>query len=103
MLRAVTSRSTFAFTCAMLFAATIPAQQSTSPLGNVLGARALPGENGFNAVIATSNVDIYVQEASGAPVEGITVITLKTLSGQFYRQPRIKARFLSVKNWDPRT
>ena len=101
MLRALTYRSTFAFTCAMLFAATIPAQQSTSPLGNVLGARALPGENGFNAVIATSNVDIYVQEASGAPVEGITVITLKTLSGQFYRQATTKAGYLRFNDVAP--
>ncbi len=101
MLRTLTYRSTFAFTCAMLFAATIPAQQSTSPLGNVLGARALPGENGFNAVIATSNVDIYVQEASGAPVEGITVITLKTLSGQFYRQATTKAGYLRFNDVAP--
>lgn len=86
---------------AMLSPATVPAQQSTSPLGNVLGARALPGENGFNAVIATSNVDIYVQEAGGAPVENVAVVTLLTLSGQFYRQGTTKAGYIRFNDVAP--
>ena len=101
MLRTLVCRFASIIISAMLFAATIAAQESTSPLGNVLGARALPGENGFNAVIATSNVDIYVQEAGGAPVENVAVVTLLTLSGQFYRQATTKAGYVRFNDVAP--
>jgi tetratricopeptide (TPR) repeat protein len=67
----------------------------------VLGARGLPGETGFDAVIATANVDIYVQEASGAPVESLAVVTLRTLAGQFYRQGTTKAGYVRFNDVAP--
>jgi hypothetical protein len=56
MCRAVSLRVLSLSVVAMLLAATAPAQQSTSPMGNGLNARARPGNTGFDAVIDTSNV-----------------------------------------------
>jgi hypothetical protein len=53
---------------AIFLPATAPAQQSTSQLGNVLNAPGRPGNTGFDAVIDTSNVDVYLQQQNGAPI-----------------------------------
>jgi hypothetical protein len=75
--------------CAAPFRAAFPAQQPVA--GDQLGGRGLPGTGGLNAVVATAQLEIHVQEATGAPVEGVAVVTLTNLAGQFYRQGTTKA------------
>ena len=96
---------TFAYRCiilpiavAMFFAAAAAAQQSTSQLGNVLGARERPGNNGFDAVIETANVDVYLQQQNGAPIEGVAVVSLLNLAGQVYRQVTTKEGHLTFND-----
>lgn len=67
-------------------AASALGQQSTSPLGNVLNARPGAGNTGFDAVIGTSTLDIYLQQQDGAPMQGVVVVTILNLAGQVYRQ-----------------
>ena len=78
-----------------VFAMVASAQESTSPLGNVLGVRARPGNNGFDAVVETASLDIYLQQQSGLPIEGVAVVTLLNLSGQVYRQVTTKEAHLT--------
>jgi hypothetical protein len=66
-----------------------------------LGARGLPGTGGLNAVVATSQLEIHVQEPTGAPVEGVAVVTLTNLGGQFYRQGTTKAGYITFNNVAP--
>jgi tetratricopeptide (TPR) repeat protein len=84
-----------------LFPATAPAQQSTSQLGNVLSARPQPGNTGFDAVIETSNLDVYLQQQNGAPVEGVVVVTLLNLAGHVYRQTTTKEAHLRFNDIAP--
>jgi hypothetical protein len=65
--------------CAAIAPATLLAQQPVAADG--LGARGLPGTGGLNAVVATSQLEIHVQEPTGAPVEGVAVVTLTNLGG----------------------
>jgi tetratricopeptide (TPR) repeat protein len=67
-------------------AASALGQQSTAPLGNVLNARPGTGITGFDAVIGTSNLDIYLQLQDGAPIQGVVVVTMLNLAGQVYQQ-----------------
>ena len=61
-------------------------QESTSSLGNVLNARPGTGNTGFDAVIATSNLDVYLQQQDGTPNHGVVVVSTLNLSGQVYQQ-----------------
>jgi len=94
-------RTTFSAVLGMLFATTAAAQQSTSTMGNVLGARSLPGNSGFDAVIETANLDIYLQQQNGAPIQGFAVVTLINLSGQVYRQVTTKDAHLVFNDIAP--
>ena len=101
MHRAV-SRRILPFLAGMTFLAqSASAQQSTSGLGNVLNNRGLPGEGGLNAIIATANLDLYIQEAGGGPVEGLAVVTLITLSGQVYRQGNATTGYIRFSDIAP--
>jgi tetratricopeptide (TPR) repeat protein len=100
MLRARTYRCILlSIACASFFATEALAQQATS--GNALGNRGLPGEGGLHSVIATANVDIYVQEPNGAPVESLAVVTLMTLAGQVYQQGTTKAGYVRFNDLPP--
>ena len=101
MLRAITYATVFVIACAVLFAERTRAQESTSPYGNVLGARSLPGENGFNAVVETSSVEIYLRQQSGAPIEGVAMVSLINLAGQVYRQATTKEGHLTFNGVAP--
>src|SRR6266446_790640 len=85
--------------CASVLSAEALAQTATS--GNALGNRGLPGEGGLHSVIATANVDIYVQEPNGAPVESLAVVTLTTLAGQVYQQGTTKAGYVRFNDVPP--
>jgi len=85
--------------CAATFPAGLSAQQPVA--GDGLGARGLPGTGGLNAVVATSQLEIHVQEPTGAPVEGVAVVTLTNLGGQFYRQGTTKAGYITFNNVAP--
>jgi tetratricopeptide (TPR) repeat protein len=85
--------------CAAIAPATLSAQQPVAADG--LGARGLPGTGGLNAVVATSQLEIHVQEPTGAPVEGVAVVTLTNLAGQFYRQGTTKAGNITFNNVAP--
>jgi tetratricopeptide (TPR) repeat protein len=85
--------------CAAPFRAAFPAQQPVA--GDQLGGRGLPGTGGLNAVVATAQLEIHVQEATGAPVEGVAVVTLTNLAGQFYRQGTTKAGYITFNNVAP--
>ena len=85
--------------CTSFFPAEALTQTATS--GNALGNRGLPGEGGLHSVIATANVDIYVQEANGAPVESLAVVTLTTLAGQVYQQGTTKAGYVRFNDLPP--
>src|SRR6202140_4188456 len=87
--------------CALVFPAGVCGQQDTGPLGNVLGNRGLPGEGGFHNVIDTSNVEVYIQQPGGAPIEGVAVVTLYSLSGQFYRQGTTKTGVMRFNDVAP--
>jgi tetratricopeptide (TPR) repeat protein len=100
MLRARTYRCILlSMACATHCPAGSTAQQATS--GNALNNRGLPGEGGLASVIATANVDIYVQEPNGAPVESLAVVTLTTLAGQVYRQGTTKAGYVRFNDVAP--
>jgi tetratricopeptide (TPR) repeat protein len=100
MFRASTYRRILlSMACATLFPSDALAQQATS--GNALNNRGLPGEGGLASVIATANVDIYVQEPNGAPVESLAVVTLTTLAGQVYRQGTTKAGYVRFNDVPP--
>jgi tetratricopeptide (TPR) repeat protein len=100
MLRARTYRCIqLSIACASLFATEALGQQATS--GNALGNRGLPGEGGLHSVIATANVDIYVQEPNGAPVESLAVVTLMTLADQVYQQGTTKAGYVRFNDVPP--
>jgi len=64
-------------------------------------AAGLPGTGGLNAVVATSQLEIQVQEQTGAPVQGVAVVTLTNLAGQFYRQGTTKAGYITFNNVAP--
>ena len=66
-----------------------------------MGGRGLPGTGGLNAVVATAHLDIYVQEANGAPVESLAVVTLTNLAGQVYRQGTTKAGYVRFNDVAP--
>lgn len=103
MLRAFTNRCiSLSALIAIVFTAAAAAQQSTSPLGNVLNTPARPGNNGFDAVVDTASLDIYLQQQSGLPIEGVAVVTLLNLSGQVYRQVTTKEAHLTF-NYIPST
>ena len=85
--------------CAATFPAGLSAQQPVA--GDGLGARGLPGTGGLNAVVATAQLEIHVQEPTGAPVEGVAVVTLTNLGGQFYRQGTTKAGYITFNNVAP--
>jgi tetratricopeptide (TPR) repeat protein len=70
-------------------------------LGNVLNNRGLPGEGGFHNVIDTANVEVYIQQPGGAPVQGVAVVTLYSLSGQFYRQGTTKTGVMRFNDVAP--
>ena len=85
--------------CAAILPVALSAQQPVA--GDGLGARGLPGTGGLNAVVATSQLEIHVQEPTGAPVEGVAVVTLTNLAGQFYRQGITKAGYITFNNVAP--
>ena len=85
--------------CAAIAPATLSAQQPVA--GDGLGGRGLPGTGGLNAVVATSQLEIHVQEPTGTPVEGVAVVTLTNLAGQFYRQGTTKAGYITFNNVAP--
>ena len=101
MLRALDRCIILSLVFATLLTAAATAQQSTSQLGNVLGAGAHPGNNGFDAVIETASLDIYLQQQNGAPIEGVAVVTLLNLSGQVYRQVTTKEGHLTFNDIAP--
>ena len=70
----------------LISAAGVFGQESTSSLGNVLNARPGTGTTGFDAVIGTSNLDIYLQQQDGAPIQGVVVVSMLNLAGQVYQQ-----------------
>src|ERR1700730_18865483 len=55
--------------CAVPSHAAFPAQQPVA--GDQLGGRGLPGTGGLNAVVVTTQLESHVQEAIGAPVDGV--------------------------------
>jgi tetratricopeptide (TPR) repeat protein len=85
--------------CALGFPAGVCGQQDSGPL-NILNNRG-PGEGGLNNIVETGNVEVYIQQPSGAPVEGVAVVTLMNLSGQVYRQTTTKTGFVSFNNVAP--
>lgn len=94
-------RSATYLTAILVCCAAAAAQQSTSQMGNVLNARPGTGTTGFDAVIATSNVEIDLQQQDGAPTQGVAVVTLLNLSGQVYRQITTKEAHLLFKDVAP--
>src|SRR5712672_2736142 len=94
---------TFPFLVLSIACAAIPAALSAQQpvAADGLGARGLPGTGGLNAVVATSQLEIHVQEPTGAPVEGVAVVTLTNLAGQFYRQGTTKAGYITFNNLAP--
>ena len=88
-----------AIVCTMIFAAGVGGQQDSGPL-NILNNRG-PGEGGLNNIVETGSVEVYIQQPSGAPVEGVAVVTLTNLSGQVYRQATTKTGFVSFNNVAP--
>src|SRR5882672_4042615 len=99
MLRAIT----FPFLVLSLACAAIPAALSAQQpvAGDGLGGRGLPGTGGLNAVVATAQLEIHVQEPTGAAAEGVAVVTLTNLAGQFYRQGTTKAGYITFNNVAP--
>lgn len=85
--------------CAAILPAALLAQQPVA--GDGLGGRGLPGTGGLNAVVATAQLEIHVQEPTGAPVEGVAVVTLSNLAGQFYRQGTTKGGYVTFNNVAP--
>jgi len=86
---------------AISFPVTVPAQQSTSQLGNVLNAPVRPGNSGFDGVIETSNLDVSLQQQNGAPNQGTVIVTLLNLTGQVYRQTTTKEAHLRFNDIAP--
>ena len=52
-------------------------------------------------MIDTSNVDVYLQQQNGAPIEGALVVTLLKLTGQVYRQTTTKETHLRFNDVAP--
>jgi tetratricopeptide (TPR) repeat protein len=100
MLRAITFPFlALSIACAVIVPAALSAQQPVA--GDGLGGRGLPGTGGLNAVVATAELEIHVQEPTGSPVEGVAVVTLTSLAGQFYRQGTTKAGYITFNNVAP--
>jgi tetratricopeptide (TPR) repeat protein len=81
-----------------LFPAEVFAQQAN--VGS-LGTRGLPGSGGLNGMIETANLDISINDPTGAPLQGMAVVTLAKINGQVYRQSIAKKGYVRFSDVAP--
>jgi tetratricopeptide (TPR) repeat protein len=60
-----------------------------------------PSGVAMEGITLKASLDVYVQEANGAPVEGLAVVTLISLAGQPYRQGTTKAGYVRFNDLAP--
>jgi tetratricopeptide (TPR) repeat protein len=105
MLRTLTHRYILSLVCVVLFPIVLsffPAE-SFAQQSNVgsFGTRGLPGTGGLNGMIETANLDISINDATGAPLQGMAVVTLARINGQVYRQSIAKNGYVRFSDLAP--